>query len=365
MTLQGSTFYDGSSVPRAFPVELRERAVPAPDGRRLLRAFILLKVGEATLKRWPRRSREAGPLDPSPTGGDRRAGTRTDKAPALAVEVTPDRILREICDWLLTAWGSSALQRRCLPRLAACWAPSPSQGLVATGRSSEHAQARRAEYVAAVGELSLERLVFLDESGCQRGLRRGHASRAPAEPRYGRRGVGSITTRDRVAAMFGEGATATEVFTAFLDHVLLPELRASDVPVMDSLGAHLRMVVRRRLADAGVGLLVLAPYSPDLDPPRCFGQSSRCTLDPSHPSRWGTCTRPFASGGRASRPRMPVPASDAATSRAVGRVCVAMWLAFGLNLHATNCHTQRSPSRVLNGPRGSVTRAQVPNFRGG
>jgi transposase len=35
---------------------------------------------------------------------------------------------------------------------------------------------------------------------------------------------------------------------------------------MDNLGAHQPEVVRRRLADAGVGLLFLPPYSPDLNP---------------------------------------------------------------------------------------------------
>jgi transposase len=262
-------------MPRPYPVELRERAVAASDAYGLLRASILFKVGEATLKRWRRRSRESGSLAPSPMGGDRRAGGRTAKAVSAAVDEKPDRILREVCSWLLTTWGrtlsisgvSRALRRAGLRRRA--------KALVATERSTEHALARRAEYLAAVGRLPVDRLIFLDESGCQRGMQRRLAWRRPGELAAAKslrnRGtvttvLGAISTRGCVAVMYGEGATTTEVFLAFLDQVLLPELRPGDVLVMDNLGAHQPDVVRRRLADAGVGLLFLPPYSPDLNP---------------------------------------------------------------------------------------------------
>ena len=260
---------------RPSPVALGGRAVAASDAYGLLRASILFKVGEPTLKRWRRRSREAGSLAPSPMGGDRRAGARTARAAAAAVEEKPDRILREMCCWFLTTWGrrltisavSRALRRAGLRRRA--------KALVATERSTEHAQARRVEYLAAVGKLPVERLVFLDESGCQRGMQRRLAWRRPGDVTVAKslrnRGtvttvLGAISTRGCVAAMYGEGATTTEVFVAFLDQVLLPELRPGDVLVMDNLGAHQPEVVRRRLADAGVGLLFLPPYSPDLNP---------------------------------------------------------------------------------------------------
>ena len=59
------------------------------------------------------------------------------------------------------------------------------------------------------------------------------------------------------------------MFLAFLDHVLIPALRTSKpdaVVVMDNLSAHKTRAVRERLEAAGLELLYLPRYSPDLSP---------------------------------------------------------------------------------------------------
>lgn len=262
-------------MPRPYPVELRERAVAASDAYGLLRASILFKVGEATLKRWRRRSREAGSLAPSPMGGDRRGGARTATAASEAVGEKPDRILREMAAWFLEKLNRSLSLSglsRSLKRAGFC---RRAKSLVATERETPAAQARRIEYLAAVAKLDVDRLVFIDESGCQRGMQRRIVWRRRGQEivckSLRNRGtvttvLGAISTRGCVAAMYGEGATTKEVFVAFLKQVLIPELRPGDVVVLDNLGAHLPEVVRQVLEDAGVGLLFLPPYSPDLNP---------------------------------------------------------------------------------------------------
>lgn len=55
-------------------------------------------------------------------------------------------------------------------------------------------------------------------------------------------------------------------FQAYVDQVLVPELRPGDVVVMDNLGSHKRPSIRASIEAAGASLLYLPPYSPDFNP---------------------------------------------------------------------------------------------------
>jgi transposase len=63
-----------------------------------------------------------------------------------------------------------------------------------------------------------------------------------------------------------EEATDTDIFLAYLEHVLCPQLRPGDLVVMDNLSSHKVKGVRERIEAAGAELLYLPPYSPDLNP---------------------------------------------------------------------------------------------------
>ena len=51
-----------------------------------------------------------------------------------------------------------------------------------------------------------------------------------------------------------------------MDQVLVPELRPSDIVVMDNLSSHKGPKVRALTEAAGAELLFLPPYSPDFNP---------------------------------------------------------------------------------------------------
>ena len=63
-----------------------------------------------------------------------------------------------------------------------------------------------------------------------------------------------------------EGPVDTEVFAAYLQHVLCPQLRAGDTVILDNLSTHKIQDVTRLLSACGVGVRYLPPYSPDLNP---------------------------------------------------------------------------------------------------
>ena len=63
-----------------------------------------------------------------------------------------------------------------------------------------------------------------------------------------------------------DGAVNGDVFEAFVEQVLVPDLRPGDVVIMDNLSSHKRQRIRDLIEDADALLVFLPPYSPDLNP---------------------------------------------------------------------------------------------------
>jgi transposase len=120
-----------------------------------------------------------------------------------------------------------------------------------------------------------EDLVFIDESGittnmCRlyaRAPRGGRAiGRAPAG-RYERLTLlGALTLEGLPALMTIPAFTNDAVFRAFVEQVLLPELRPGQVVVLDNLWPHKRAEIKQRIEGAGCRLLFLPRYSPEFNP---------------------------------------------------------------------------------------------------
>lgn len=67
-------------------------------------------------------------------------------------------------------------------------------------------------------------------------------------------------------SMVVDGAVNGDVFAAFIERVLVPQLRPGDIVVMDNLSSHKSVRVRQMIEPAGASLRYLPPYSPDLNP---------------------------------------------------------------------------------------------------
>lgn len=63
-----------------------------------------------------------------------------------------------------------------------------------------------------------------------------------------------------------DGPINGAAFQAYIDQVLVPELKHGDIVVMDNLGSHKGAGVRAAVEAAGASLLYLPPYSPDFNP---------------------------------------------------------------------------------------------------
>jgi transposase len=63
-----------------------------------------------------------------------------------------------------------------------------------------------------------------------------------------------------------DGAVNGELFLAYVEQILVPELQPGDTVIMDNLGSHKVAGVRQAIEAAGAKLLYLPAYSPDLNP---------------------------------------------------------------------------------------------------
>ena len=125
------------------------------------------------------------------------------------------------------------------------------------------------------GALDPRRLLFVDECGTHTSLAplygyapRGERLRLSVPRNRGKNTtlLASITLEGMGPSLAVEGSTTAEVFEAYLEHVLLPELGEGRVIIMDSLPAHKPGRVRELIEGRGCELLYLPGYSPDYNP---------------------------------------------------------------------------------------------------
>lgn len=77
----------------------------------------------------------------------------------------------------------------------------------------------------------------------------------------------SALRHDRLTApMVVDGAMSTSIFVAYIQQVLLKELRPGDIVIMDNLSSHKSVQIRELIESVGAQLVYLPPYSPDLNP---------------------------------------------------------------------------------------------------
>ena len=117
--------------------------------------------------------------------------------------------------------------------------------------------------------------MFVDETGTNTKMVRLYG-RAPKGQRViGKQPWGHWKTTTFVAGLrIGElsapflldGAMNREAFETYVEKVLAPSLSHGDVVIMDNLAAHKGSKVRQLIERAGARLLLLPPYSPDLNP---------------------------------------------------------------------------------------------------
>jgi transposase len=119
------------------------------------------------------------------------------------------------------------------------------------------------------------RFRFLDETGLRLDYARTHARAVCGARARGavplKRGpsltlIGALSVRGLRAVQLLEGALNYRSFAFYVAYCLAPTLCSGDVLVLDNLRVHHIGGLRQWLAERGVELLFLPPYSPDFTP---------------------------------------------------------------------------------------------------
>ena len=123
--------------------------------------------------------------------------------------------------------------------------------------------------------MNLEKLVFIDESGAKTNMTRLYSRAkegqravddAPSGHWCTTTMISSVRWDGSTACMVVDGATTKDIFKAYVENILLPTLRPSDIVVLDNLSSHKNQEIRDLIESVGAELWFLPLYSPDLNP---------------------------------------------------------------------------------------------------
>jgi len=119
------------------------------------------------------------------------------------------------------------------------------------------------------------RLIFIDETWTKTNMVRLRGRAPRGERLIGKTPYGHWQTTTLIAALgikgmhcaaVIDGAINADAFEAFVEQVLVAQLKPGDIVIMDNLSSHKRAHVRELIEATGAELLYLPPYSPDLNP---------------------------------------------------------------------------------------------------
>jgi len=89
--------------------------------------------------------------------------------------------------------------------------------------------------------------------------------------------ISAMNYQGILATMTLEGYMDGDAFLAYVEHVLVPEISAGQIIVMDNLSSHKMKEVIPLIEQAGATVLYLPPYSPELSPIElCWSKLKDC-----------------------------------------------------------------------------------------
>jgi transposase len=136
-------------------------------------------------------------------------------------------------------------------------------------------QAKREVFAVTQPRLNPTKLVFLDEAGSALGTPPHYGWAPVGEKSIGKSTQASWQMMTMIGAIALDGwrgfatvdaATDGDVFLAYVEQQLAPNLCAGDIVVLDNLSAHKRPDVVAAIRATGADVLFLPPYSPEYNP---------------------------------------------------------------------------------------------------
>jgi len=141
--------------------------------------------------------------------------------------------------------------------------------------ATERDEQKRSAFRERLKGVDPKRLLFVDESSTNIALTprygrapKGERARGRAPRNWGKNVtlISSIGSEGIGPSMSIEGPSDTDSFGIYVREILVPNLKAGQIVLMDNLSVHKGKWVRELIERRGCQLWLLPPYSPDFNP---------------------------------------------------------------------------------------------------
>lgn len=176
---------------------------------------------------------------------------------------------------MVRADGCSAVHGEYAPEPCASRNHAKKKSFKPIEQDRQDVQEKRRIFEKTLANIEPERLVFIDESGCNIAMTMAHA-RAPAGERVAEKRptnwgqnitiVGAIRPDRVLCHQVLQGSMNKVRFIDFVENTLCPRLEAGNVVILDNLRAHHATEVRMAIEKRGAEVIYQPPYSPEYNP---------------------------------------------------------------------------------------------------
>jgi transposase len=95
--------------------------------------------------------------------------------------------------------------------------------------------------------------------------------------------IGSLRLQGVLASLSVQGAIDTPIFDTYINELLLPQIHAKDVVLLDNLPVHLASQIETAIASMKGEVLWLPAYSPDFSPVEPFWSKVKTSVRGKEP----------------------------------------------------------------------------------
>ena len=136
-------------------------------------------------------------------------------------------------------------------------------------------ESKRKEYKERIKDISVDNLVYIDESGIEERISKdrgwGVKSQkllAKKSGKYYERSniIAGYVNKKIIAPLVFYSSCNTKLFEAWVEQFLIKELKAGQYVVLDNASFHKSKRTQELIESVGCTIIFLPPYSPDLNP---------------------------------------------------------------------------------------------------
>jgi transposase len=139
----------------------------------------------------------------------------------------------------------------------------------------EACEEKRAQYREEIKNISIENVVYIDETGIEISAVKDKGWGPRGKPLFAKKSgkyyertniIAGYVNNQSIAPMVFSGSCHTKLFEAWIEQFLIKELKPGQVVVMDNAAFHRSQKTKYLIESVGCKIIFLPPYSPDFNP---------------------------------------------------------------------------------------------------